>query len=37
MIRITLSKDEYEYDIHAIVKAFYPDEQIKVYKPGIVT
>lgn len=33
MINITLSKDEFEYDIYALVKAFYPDEQIKVYKP----
>lgn len=36
MITITLSKDEFEYDIHALVKAFYPDEQIKVYKPDMV-
>ena len=34
MIKITLSKEEYEYDIHALVKAFYPNEQIKVLKPG---
>lgn len=37
MINITLSKDEFEYDIHALVKAFYPDEQIKVYKPETIT
>ena len=34
MIKITLSKEEYEYNIHALVKAFYPNEQIKVAKPG---
>jgi len=33
MIKITLSKDEFEYEIHALVKAFYPGEQIKVLKP----
>ena len=33
MINITLSKDEFEHDIYALVKAFYPDDQIKVYKP----
>lgn len=33
MIYIYLSKDEFEYDIHSLVKAFYPNEQIKIIKP----
>lgn len=32
MIQIYLSKDEYEYDIHSLVKAFYPQKQIRVIK-----
>ncbi|QHQ61200.1 coproporphyrinogen dehydrogenase HemZ [Anaerocolumna sedimenticola] len=32
MIQVYLSKDEYEYDIHSLVKAFYPNDQIKVHK-----
>lgn len=32
MIHIYLSKDAFEYDIHSLVKAFYPQEQIKVLK-----
>lgn len=32
MIQVYLSKDEYEYDIYSLVKAFYPNVQIKVYK-----
>lgn len=30
MVQIYLSKEEYEYDVHSLVKAFYPGEQIKV-------
>ncbi|MGB8454549.1 MAG: coproporphyrinogen dehydrogenase HemZ [Anaerocolumna sp.] len=36
MIQIFLSKDEYEYEIHSLVKAFYIEEQIKVYKPSFI-
>ena len=32
MIQVYLSKDEYEYDIYSLVKAFYPNVLIKVYK-----
>ncbi|MDF2587029.1 MAG: hypothetical protein K0S41_870 [Anaerocolumna sp.] len=30
MIKIYLSNEEYHYDIHALVKAFYPEDQVKV-------
>ncbi|MDF2610003.1 MAG: hypothetical protein K0R92_1477 [Lachnospiraceae bacterium] len=29
MIQLVLSNDEYQYDIHSLVKAFYPKDQIK--------
>lgn len=32
MIRIELSKDEFEYDIRSLVKAFYPEENLIVVK-----
>lgn len=34
MIAVYLTKNEYEYDIHTLVKAFYPKEQIKVVPYG---
>ncbi len=30
MLIIKISKPQYEYDIHSLVKAFYPEEEIKV-------
>lgn len=33
MLVITLNKAIYEYDIHAIVKAFYPERTVKVITP----
>lgn len=33
MFVITLNKTVYEYDIHSIVKAFYPEKTIKVITP----
>lgn len=33
MFVITLNKTVYEYDIHSIVKAFYPEKTIKVVTP----
>lgn len=33
MLVITLNKTIYEYDIHAIVKAFYPEKNVKVVTP----
>lgn len=34
MLAIDINKTQYEYDIHSIVKAFYPEETIKVLTPG---
>ena len=31
MITILINKPEFEYDIHSLVKAFYPEEDVKVY------
>ncbi len=33
MILIQLNKDDFEYDIHSLVKAFYPSENISVWTP----
>lgn len=32
MITVKLTKDEYEYDIYILIKAFYPEEQILINK-----
>lgn len=32
MIDITLSDSSYEYDVYTLVKAFYPDETVKIIK-----
>jgi oxygen-independent coproporphyrinogen-3 oxidase len=32
MVKVYLSNDEYEYDIYSLVKEFYSDEQVKVFK-----
>ena len=31
MIIVQLNKDDYAYDIHSLVKAFYPSENVSVY------
>ena len=31
MIIVTLNEDRYAYDIHSLVKAFYPEQEIKVF------
>lgn len=33
MIKIILSRDEFINEIHDLVKAFYPEEQLKIIKP----
>jgi len=30
MLLVTINKRQYEYDIHSLVKAFYPEEEVKV-------
>lgn len=34
MYIITLNTAKFEYDIHSLVKAFYPEETVKVITPG---
>lgn len=34
MITVKCNKNEYAYDIHSLVKAFYPAEEVKVFKEG---
>ncbi|MCR5102153.1 MAG: hypothetical protein K6B41_12420, partial [Butyrivibrio sp.] len=34
MIVVTINKEKYRYDIHAIFKSFYPEEDINVYIKG---
>lgn len=33
MFAIEINKENYEYDIQALVKSFYPEEQIAVLLP----
>ena len=30
MIKVILNKDKFKYDIHSLVKAFYPKEDVSV-------
>ena len=34
MLAVTLNQPMFEYDIHSIVKAFYPAETVKVFEQG---
>lgn len=34
MIIVTLNEDRYAYDIHSLVKAFYPEQDVKVFTEG---
>ena len=34
MIIVRLNQSQFEYDIHSLVKAFYPAEDVKVFEKG---
>ena len=34
MIVVRLNQSQFEYDIHSLVKAFYPAEDVKVFEKG---
>ncbi len=34
MITVKCNKNEYAYDVHSLVKAFYPAEEVKVFEEG---
>lgn len=34
MIAVSLNQDNYTYDIHSLVKAFYPNQEVKVFVEG---
>lgn len=36
MIQVKINKAGWEYDIHSLVKAFYPEETVKVLTPESV-
>ena len=36
MMIIKLNKAQYEYDIHSLIKAFYPEEEVKILTPQSV-
>ena len=36
MLVVKLNKTQFEYDIHSIVKAFYPEKEVKVITPDSV-
>ena len=31
MITVTLNRTEFEYDIHSLIKAFFPKEDVELY------
>ena len=33
MFAVKINESKFEYDIHSIVKAFYPEENVKVLTP----
>ena len=33
MLAVEINRSNYEYDVHSIVKAFYPEEQVSVLTP----
>ncbi len=33
MVNVKLNLSNYEYDVHSLVKSFYPEEGVKVYSP----
>jgi oxygen-independent coproporphyrinogen-3 oxidase len=35
MLAVQVNRDDLEYDVNALVKAFYPDETVKVLTPGM--
>lgn len=35
MLVVDVNKEKYEYDIHSLVKAFYPEETVKVLTPMV--
>lgn len=36
MFVVKLNEERFEYDVHSIVKAFYPEENVRVLTPGTV-
>ena len=34
MIVVKCNKNEFAYDVHSLVKAFYPAEDVKVFEEG---
>lgn len=34
MLAVKINQEQFEYDIHSLVKAFYPEETVKVLTPG---
>ena len=36
MYIVRINEQKYEYDIHALVKAFYPEEEVRVLSPESV-
>ena len=34
LLAVRLNKAQFEYDIHSIIKAFYPAETVKVFEEG---
>lgn len=34
MIEVFTNKENYQYDLHALIKAFYPEQEVKVYELG---
>ena len=34
MIKIYTNKESFQYDLHSLIKAFYPEQEVKVIPEG---
>jgi len=34
MIKIFTNKENFQYDLHSLIKAFYPEQEVKVIQEG---
>ena len=34
MIRVFTNKESFQYDLHSLIKAFYPEQEVKVIQEG---
>lgn len=37
MIKVYTNKENYQYDLHSLIKAFYPEQDVKVYDESVLS